>query len=84
MSINVHIRRIFIDDIGVGHDQLNSLKSATRFELERQIKAQGLRPELRPGYQNKRVDGGRISVNSAEPASLGAQVGRAIFRGISK
>jgi hypothetical protein len=85
MSINLHIKRLVIGDIGIDPQRLDEVNSATRSELEKQIRALGLGSNLQSHHANKRLDGGQIpGGNNLNPVKTGQQIGRAVFRGIRK
>lgn len=85
MSINLHIKRLVIDDIGIQTVHLNELKTAIQSELTLQLRTHGITPALQSRPANKPLNGGFIkSSNRPEPTSFGKQIGKAIFQGINK
>ena len=85
MNINLHIKRLVIDDIGIDPHRLDDLKCATESEIARQLRTHGLGSTMQSHHKNKPLDGGRISIgNTLEPGRIGQQIGKAVFRGIKK
>ncbi|OEY66753.1 hypothetical protein [Marinobacter sp. X15-166B] len=85
MNINLHIERLIVDDVGIQPQQSDALTAAVVAALRQQIVAQGVGPGMLSGESRAAVSGGSIAMQHSEGvASLGRQIGDAVYRGIGR
>jgi hypothetical protein len=85
MNINLHIERLVLDGISLTLQQRASLKAAVVAEIKRQLANQGIGYAMQSDSHRRSVRGGSISIdNLHKPASIGKQIGNAVYRGIGK
>lgn len=85
MNINLHIERLVLDGVSVEPHQRAELKAAVEAELGYLLVSNGIGQGVQLSNRFRAVSGGVISIeNIHEPASLGQQIGNAVYRGIGK
>lgn len=85
MNINIHIERLVIDGFSVEPHQRADLKASVEAALSQQLVSQGIGSTMQSNNNCKSVKGGSISIeNISTPASLGHQIGNAVYMGIGK
>ena len=85
MNINLHIERLVLDGITVEPHQRSELKAAVESELRQQLTSQGIGSTVQSDGNRHLVRGDPILIeNNLKPASLGQQIGNAVYRGIGK
>jgi hypothetical protein len=85
MSIAVHIERLVLDGVPIPHRHRAQVQAAIQQELSRLIAANGLAVDMQASGVLPRVGGGEIHLEDDEqPGRLGAQIARAIYKGIGK
>lgn len=85
MNINLHIEHLILDDLGFQSHKKNELKAAVEAELKRQIARHGVGYRMQSNINLHSIRGVSISIeNSSKPASLGHQIGNAVYRSIRK
>ena len=85
MNVNLHIDRLVLEGVSVEPRQRTELKAAVESELRQQLTNQGIGSMLQSSNNQQSIRGGSISVeNISKAASLGQQIGNAIYRGIGK
>lgn len=83
MNVRLHVERLVLDGVTVPRHQQPGLRSALEAELAQRIAEGGLAPDLLTGQALPRVTAGDIQrAAGAEPAQLGRQIARAVYRGI--
>jgi hypothetical protein len=85
MKINLHIERLVLDGVGVAPHQRAGLKAAVEVELAAALARNGIGAGLQGGGSLHSLRAGSISVGEQnEPASLGQQIGQAVYGGIKR
>lgn len=85
MNINLHIDRLVLDGLPIEHRDGPLVKAAVEVELGRLLTAKGLANSLLSGGATPSVPAPGIQVpHDPNPARLGQQIGRAVYRGIGK
>lgn len=85
MNINLHIERLELDGICLESHHRAELKIAIESELSRLLVSNGSSSGIQSSNRFDVVSNGLISIqNTSEPASLGQQIGKAVYRGIAK
>jgi hypothetical protein len=81
MSINLHIERLILE--GIPAHESRSVRKTVERELARLLREGGLSHELHRGGALPDVPAGTIRVgHDRHPRRLGADVARAVYRGI--
>ena len=85
MTINVHIERLILDGVELPEEGRPALEAALVAELQMLLAAEGLSARgRRPGHIS-RVPGGEVALaGDGEPAGLGRQIARAVYRGMNR
>jgi len=85
MNINLHIKRLVLDGVPLGHGQGPLLQAAVEAELTRRLKNGGLGDVLQAGGDFYNVRSADIQLASdAGPERIGRQIAGAVYRGIGK
>lgn len=85
MNINLHIERLVLDGVSVKPHQRAELKAAVESELSHLLVSNGVGSGVQSNSNRRSVRGGSISIeNIRKPASLGQQIGNAVYKGIRK
>ena len=85
MNINVHIDRLILDGIDVEPSQKKELKAAVETELRQQLVNLGIGSTMQSNINHQSVKGGSLSIeNIPTSASLGQQIGNAVYKGVGK
>jgi hypothetical protein len=80
MNINLHIERLVLDGLPVGHGQGALIKAAVEAELGRLLREGGLSQALRLGGAFASQRANSISMGGDDsPAQVGQQIGRAVY-----
>jgi hypothetical protein len=83
VKIHVHIERLILEDLPVGHAQGPHIGAAIEKELTRLLVTGGLRRELRGGVAVPRLRAGVLQVTrEASAPRIGQGIARAIHEGI--
>jgi hypothetical protein len=83
MNVNLHIERLILDGLPVGHGQGALIKTAVEAELGSLLRESGVSPELRSGGAFPTVRANSIHASGENsPSRLGQQVARAVYSGI--
>lgn len=85
MTIRLHIERLVLDGLPLEAAHGPVVRAAVEAELTRLLAEGALAPDLRQGGTRAHARGADICTTlSSTPASLGQQIGRAIYGGIGK
>lgn len=85
MNINLHIERLILDDVGIKSHQKNELKASVEAALKQQLLCHGIGSTMQSHHNRQSVRGSSISIKDiSTPASLGQQIGNAVYCGIGK
>jgi hypothetical protein len=85
MNINLHIERLILDGLPIGHGQGSFVKAAVEAELSRLLAAKGLNPDLLSGGMIPTVQADSIQLSGgSSPAALGHQIAQALYGGIGQ
>jgi hypothetical protein len=83
VNITLHIERIILDGVAVGHAQRPLLQAAVEAELTRLLAEGGLADGLAGGIMVPSLAGSALQLGSAgDPAALGVQIARSVYGGI--
>ncbi len=85
MNINLHIERLILDGLSIGHGQGSFVKEALESKLGRLLATSGLNPDFQTGgaVSSVKVDGIETA-NVSNPTALGHQIAQAVYGGIGK
>ena len=84
MTVRLNIERLILDGVAVSPNQPALLQAAVERELTRLLTRDGVPGGWTAGGATPRVPAGAIRIGSnASPVSLGAEIARAVHRGIS-
>lgn len=85
MNINLHIERLILDETDIEPHQKKALKAAIEAVLKHQLTHHGVGSTMQSHHNRLSVKGGSISIEkNRKPASLGKQIGNAVYQGIGK
>ncbi len=85
MNINVHIERLILHGVGIKSHQKKELKVTIESELRQQLVSQGIGSMMQSNSNRQVVKGGSIAIeNIRKSASLGQQIGKAVYKGIGE
>lgn len=85
MKINLHIERLILDGLPISPDQKHLVQASVEAELSRMLSEGGLAQELASGGAVPSVPGGSIKLApGAKPNQIGAQVARAVYKGMGR
>ncbi len=85
MNINLQIRQLVLDGVSLKPHQRDELKLAVEAELNRLLASNGPGSGLQSASDRSLAPGGVINVDkSANPAHLGQQIGKAVYRSFQK
>jgi len=85
MNIQVNIERLILEGVSVAPNQRPALQAAVEAELGRLLAKNGLASALQGGGVVPHVPGGVLEVvPDGNPAQLGQQIARAVYRGIGE
>lgn len=85
MNIKLHIERLVLEGIPMSHVEQRQLQAALEGELTSLLAQRGLAPGLLGGGRLPDVPASAISLAAeSQPARLGQQIARAVYRGIGQ
>ena len=85
MNITVHIERLILDGIAVSHHHRPLVQAAMEKELARLLALDGLSIDFQQSHVQQRIQAGVLEVKDTdEPAVLGRNIARAVYRGIGQ
>ena len=83
MNINLHIERLILDGLPIGHSQGSFVKAAVEAELSRLLSANGLNSDFQSGGAMPSVEADGIQIaRDGSPTDLGHEIARAVYGGI--
>jgi hypothetical protein len=85
MNINLHIERLILDGLPIGHGQGRFVKAAVEAELMRLIAEDGLNQDFlsEGAVPSVKAEGIQLK-NDGSPAALGHQIAKAVYGEIGK
>lgn len=85
MNINLHIKRLVLDGVTIGHGTSHLLQVTLEAELARLLIAGGLAPTMAQGGALPRVSASTIQIQGeVGAAELGRQIAGSVYSGIGK
>ena len=85
MNITLHIERLILDGIAVPHRHRPIVQAAMEEELARLLALDGLSIDFQQSYVQQRLSAGVLELKDTdEPATLGRNIARAVYRGIGQ
>lgn len=85
MNIDLHIERLILEGVPLGHSQRPALQAAIEAELVNLLTADGLAPGLLAGGAMPDMRGGSIQLTGeSDPTHLGQQIAQAVYGGIGQ
>jgi hypothetical protein len=85
MNITVHIERLILDGIALPHRHRLVVQAAMEEELARLLARDGLSIDFQQSHVQQRVLAGVLEVKDTdEPAVLGRNIARAVYKGIGQ
>jgi hypothetical protein len=85
MNISLHIERLILDGLPVGHGQGSFVKAAVEAELARLLSANGLNQDFLSGGTIPSVKAESIQLKSDNnPSETGHRIAQAVYGGIGK
>jgi hypothetical protein len=85
MNINLHIERLILDGLPIGHGQGKFVKAAVEMELSSLLAEDGLNQDILSEGAVPSVKAGGIQLkNDGSPAALGRQIAQAVYGEIGK
>jgi len=85
MNITVHIERLILDGIAVPQQHRSLVQAALEQELTRLLAKDGLSNDFQQSHVLQSVLAGVLEVkDSDEPAVLGRNIARAVYKGIGQ
>jgi hypothetical protein len=85
MNINLHIERLILDGLNIGHGQGALIKAAVEAELGRLLREGGMSTDLNSGGAFPSVHVGSITMGKeGNPSLVGQQIANAVYDGIGK
>lgn len=85
MNITVHIERLILDGIAVPHRHRPLIQAAMEEELARLLVRDGLSIDFQQSHMQQHVQAGVLEIKDTdEPAILGMNIARAVYKGIGQ
>jgi hypothetical protein len=85
MNINLHIERLVLDGLNIGHGQGALVKAAVEAELGRLLREGGMSLDLSSGGAFPSVKAGSIMMGKeGNPSMVGQQIAKAVYDGIGR
>jgi hypothetical protein len=85
MNIVVHIERLILDGIPLPQQHRPLVQTAMEEELARLLALDGLASDFQQSHVQQRIQAGVLEVKDTdEPAVLGRNIARAVYKGIGQ